>query len=298
LRSLLATIRPARLDFADYHYYGAPELAYATFQQAQQAAGPLPLFIGETGFSTAPSNAKAVAGLGTSAPSLEAYQDYYYRMVQYAATTLRLPPVAIWTFTDFVPGSISSASPTSAEYDFGLYHAYGSPKPIVASLAREFAQGSVELWFNQGFERCSYGVPYIWQRLDKGAGFFSCDTTVAHGGQASVRISHSSGNTSDGPAFVVCPPLAGPLTGSVYTVTAWARGSNLTGSTQIALVWFDANAQEVGSTTSQALPTGTTGWMRLTARGGAPGGAAYVQIRLESANNQGAAWFDDVSFQR
>jgi hypothetical protein len=296
LHALMVALRAALPDFADYHYFDAAELAYSAFQQAAQAVAPLPLFIGETGFSSALSNA-TVWDLPSTTPAMEAYQDYYYRVVQHAASALGLPTVAPWTLTDFTPGSIAWTAPTSPEYGFGLYRVDGSAKPIAASVTSALVTGSVSTSFNEGFETCAGSTPALWLLFHHTQAQFACDTTVAHSGHASARISASGGDSSGVPAFYLSPPVAGLAPGRVYSATVWARGQNLTGTTQIALAWFDANNTYLGTTASVALPTGTTNWTLLTASGSAPPGSAYAQIHLKSAYNAGTAWFDDVTFQ-
>jgi hypothetical protein len=297
LHTLLASLMPIQPDFADFHYYGAAELSFTTFQRAMQAAAPLPLFIGETGFSTAPSNVAAVGGLPDTTPALEAYQDYYYRMVEYAASVLGLPPVAVWTLSDFAPGSVSWSAPNGPEYGFGLYHVDGTAKPIAASVARGYGTGTVDTSFNQDFETCAGGTPALWRLFHADQAQFACDTTVAYSGHTSARISASGGDASGVPAFFLSPPVPGLVPGRLYTASVWARGQNLTGATQVALAWFDAGGNYLGTTASGPLPTGTTAWTQLTATSAAPATAAYVQIHLKSAYNSGIAWFDDVSFQ-
>jgi hypothetical protein len=44
------------------------------------------------------------------------------------------------------------------------------------------------------------------------------------------------------------------------------------------------------------MQPGTTDWSRLRLTARAPDEAATVQIHLVSADNSGAAWFDDVAF--
>jgi hypothetical protein len=294
--ALVNALRSTPPDFYDYHYYGAAYLAYSSFQQAQQAVGSAPLFIGETGFSSAVSNT-AVGGLPDTTPALEAYENFYFRAVDIAARTLGLPQVAPWALTDFVPGSITWVSAGSPEYGFGLYHTDGSAKSVAASVSSAFGGGTVDTSFNAGFEDCVGGTPAIWQIFHSTQATFACDTSVAHSGSASARISNSSGDSTGVPAFFLSPTAAQVAAGQVHTVTVWARGQNATGTTQVALAWFDTNYNYLGTTASPALPTGTTNWTLLTASGPAPAGAAYVQIHCKSAYNTGTAWFDDVSYQ-
>jgi hypothetical protein len=294
--TIVSVLRAAPPDFYDYHYYGSASLAYSAFQQAMQAVAPASLFIGETGFSSSLSNT-GVYGLPDTTPALEAYEDYYYRAVDNAARSLGLPQVAPWTLSDFVPGSITWVPASSLEYGFGLYHTDGSAKAVAASVAGAFGGGAIDTSFNNGFEICAGGTPAIWQLFHATQATFACDTSVAHSGGASARISNSSGDSTGVPAFFLSPTVARVAPGQVHTVSVWARGQNATGTTQVALAWFDANGNYLSVTDSPALQTGTTSWTLLTASGPAPAGAAYVQIHCESAYNSGTAWFDDVSYQ-
>jgi len=74
----------------------------------------------------------------------------------------------------------------------------------------------------------------------------------------------------------------------------WARGNAATGTTQIAVSWFDINDKWLGGSSSAWLPVGTTGWTKLTVSGSAPAGSTSMQIHLKSGANTGTVWFDDV----
>jgi hypothetical protein len=224
LRALPAALQGTLPDFAEFHYYEQAELAFTLLQQAKQAAAPLPLYIGETGFSCALSN-EQVSGLPAAVGAREAYQDYYYRVVQHAAATLGLPLVALWTFTDFAPGSLSWVPPTSTEYSFGLYRVDGSARPIAASVAAAFGSGSVDTSFNAGFESCGAGLPAIWLLYHPSQARFACDATVAHNGSASTRISNCTGDASGVPAFFLSPPVAGLVSPRTCTRRASGRAA-------------------------------------------------------------------------
>ncbi len=298
LSALVAALRSSPPDFYSYHYYDSAALAFTKLQQAQQVVAPAPLFIGETGFSSAIDNSVAADnGIPNVPAALEAYQDYYYRAVQNAASQLGLGSVAPWTLNDFQPGSIASVPAGSPEYGFGLYHVDGSAKPIAASVAQYLATGTVNTTFNSGFEQCANGVPAGWQIYRANQGTFSCDSTATHSGAFAAKISQSTGDSSGVPSFTVDPIISGLVAGRTFTASVWARGSNVTGQTRIALCWFGINNQYLGQVGSAPLPAGTTSWTQLSVSASAPAGAAYVQIDLKSAYNTGAVWFDDISFQ-
>lgn len=296
LQTLVNTLRATPPDFYDYHYYGSAALAYTDLQQAREIVAPAPLFIGETGMSSALSPTSG-SGLPNTTPAREAYQDYFYRAVEHAAQSLGLPEVAPWVLSDFVPGTLTWESPTSREYDYGLFHTDGTAKPVAASVASAFGSALVDTSFNNGFENCTGGTPADWLLFHASQAQFACDPTVARSGAASARISDSTGDTSGVPAFYTSPVDAHVIAGQVYSASVWAKGANLSGTTDIALAWFDSNDNYLGTITSALLPVGATDWTQLTASGAAPAGAAYVQIHCQSAFNTGTAWFDDVTFQ-
>jgi hypothetical protein len=120
---------------------------------------------------------------------------------------------------------------------------------------------------------------------------------VAHSGRASARISHSTGDPSGTPAFFISPTDPFVAAGQLHVARVWARGRRASGRTRIALAWFSGAGTYLGSTASAPLPHGTTTWRLLTVRARAPAGSAYVQIHLESSNNTGTVWFDDVSYR-
>lgn len=118
-------------DFWDYHYYGSASSAQSTLSQIKALAAPLPLFIGETGYST--------YGTGTQAALYQA-QASYYQAVFTAASQLGLPDPAPWILYDFTPGAIPPAVKTNAaQYDFGLFQADGTAKPAAAVVEQAFS---------------------------------------------------------------------------------------------------------------------------------------------------------------
>jgi endo-1,4-beta-mannosidase len=121
-------------DFWDYHYYGSAADAYTVLRSIEALAVPRPLFIGETGYSTALMQ-------GHQAAQQQA-QAAYYRAVFTAASVLGLPAPAPWTLYDFSPGAIPPESPAAhkpAQYAYGLFHPNGTPKPAAAIVSRAFS---------------------------------------------------------------------------------------------------------------------------------------------------------------
>jgi hypothetical protein len=285
------------LDFYNLHYYGTAGLAYRTFQDARIAVGSAPLFVGETGYST--STIGKNSEHYRDAAWWEAYQDQYFRTVGYAARAAALPPPAPWILSDIKPGAMppSKAASNPAEYSFGLYRTDGTPKPAAAAIRTIFAGDPIDMSFNNGFEDTSPpGPPRLWSLWQSHFASFATDRDEHYSGAASARISHSSASKVGVPSFYLSP-VKYIEPGQNYMASVWSKGRDATGATHIALAWFDANGKYLSTDASPRLPPGTTDWTQLNVTARAPTDAAYVQIHLVSANNQGTAWFDDVAFE-
>jgi endo-1,4-beta-mannosidase len=128
----LGTVRP---DVYSFHFYASDaSVAPATFYWAGRIAAPTPVFIGETGLSTADSQTATVD------PTAEHAQDVFFQKVEGATAMLGLPPAAPWTLWDFAPGTLCACAP-GYEYHFGLLRLDGSPKPAYTTIKRFFSTG-------------------------------------------------------------------------------------------------------------------------------------------------------------
>ncbi len=284
------------LDFYDLHYYGKAALAYHTFKQARMVVGSMPLRIGETGYATYDPEDTSD---GTDARWRESAQAVFFRTLALAAQENNLPPVAPWILWDFVPDAVPTtrSTPRPSLYAYGLLRVDGTEKPAMATIRSIFAGDALDTRFNNGFEETSNGtMPTSWKLWRSELAQFTRDMTVYHSGDASVRISRSSGAQDGYPAYYVAPikPIVGD---SYYTADAWVRGADATGTTRITLAWFDAKGGFMSSTSSGSLATGTTDWQQLVVGAQAPSDAVMVEIHLVSANNRGDVWFDDVTFE-
>jgi Cellulase (glycosyl hydrolase family 5) len=292
LGALVRSLATSPPNLYDVHYYGDAADAYATLAQAKDIVGNVPLFVGETGFATSPAYGWA-RGLQPDARSLESYQDYYFRMIEYAARKLGLPDAAPWILYD-MPGQ----GGTRWGYHMGILHANGSPKPAAATLARVFAGDRLGTSFNNGFEQSTGrpAVPTIWRRWLPRDAHFSIDRHVAHSGAVSALIAHAAGNHLTGcPAYSVAP-ITAVLPYKSYTLRAWARGRRVTGKTRAVIVWTDSAGRFISSISSAPLPPGNTTWKRLSVTSTPPAEASAVEVNLQSCEDSGSAWFDDVSF--
>ena len=297
---LIANLGTAQPDFYDIHqYYGAPYEDYYQIHGAQRAAQVqgLALFIGETGTSTLAADYAGIS-IPQTQVSYEDYQDFTYRFAFHVTSRLNLPAAAPWVLWDFAPNTVDWVTSDSDQYDFGLYRVDGTAKPAAATVAAFFQDGSVSESFNNGFEEQIPGttvLPALWQIYESGLGHFASDTTVAHTGNASVKIWDSSSSSSGNPSFFTYP-IAGVDAGTTRTASVFVKGSNATGTTQICLAWFGSDFSYLGNDCDGSV-SGTTAWSQISVSGTAPAGVAFVEIFLTSADNTGTVWFDDVAFK-
>jgi hypothetical protein len=124
----------APLDVADIHFYGNEATAYNYMLAAKRAAGSLPLFVGEIGFS--------VAGDGAVSPwAADLLQAHWFSVVFAAARAAGVATPAPWTLYDFERGAIPT-DPNIRQYYYGLYTATGQALPSVSVVKEAFAQSA------------------------------------------------------------------------------------------------------------------------------------------------------------
>ena len=286
-------------DFWDLHYYSSDGLAYSTMDAAIEAAAPLPLFVGETGFATTGDGAPP--GLPTGEPSLEAYQAHYYQTVEQAALSLGLGAAAPWTLYDFTQSAIPSQQQPD-QYTFGLLQTNGTPKPAAAVIRQLFQSGDVSDAFNSDFSQAvatpQGELPAVWRLWEPDQAHFAQDSAVGHDAPGSASISDSLGSDANMPAFYTVPVQPRIVPGCQYRVTVWVRGQAATGTTVVNVSWFNKQGVFMTGSDSAPLGPGDTDWTELAATGTAPTGAAFAEIWLKSAEDSGTVWFDDVTWTR
>ncbi|BCY08205.1 cellulase family glycosylhydrolase [Actinoplanes sp. L3-i22] len=278
LRDVLGDVT---LDYYDFHFYGESEKALTDIVRARAAVAPNLMVIGETGLST-----------GVGSPGEQAA---YLARVFRAAAVAGVRSVSPWTLTDFTEGSIPAGSMVAtlpAQYQFGLYRTDGTAKPA-AAVVRSAWSGteSAEDVLDLSFEQDNTDSP--WRDNFPEGGVAQQTDEVAHAGSRSVRFS-GTGRSSRGLPSLRISPVTPVVGGQTWTASAWARGADATGTTEIALSWFDADGRWIRQDRSARLPRGTTDWTRLTVETVAPDDAAGVQLHLKSGDNLGSVWFDDV----
>ncbi|MFD0522464.1 hypothetical protein [Paractinoplanes durhamensis] len=117
---------------------------------------------------------------------------------------------------------------------------------------------------------------------------------MARTGKWSVALTRTGKTAAGSPSYRVSPIV--PIKpGQKWHAEAWARGNATTGTTQVAVSWFDAKDAWIGGATSATLPTGTVNWTKLSVDSTAPAGATSMQVHLKSGGNTGTVWFDDVA---
>lgn len=291
LTELKTALSASPPDFYDLHVYGPAGAAYSVMAAAKAVVAPAQLYIGEVGASS------HVDGAASSPALAEAQQDQDLRTVEWAAQANGLPAPAVWTYQDLDRAGVPpAANLADSGYQFGLFRTDGTSKPSATTLAAAFGRGIIDTGFNGGFEASDGGQPALWQRYRPSEGHLAWDPTVAHSGAASVRLSHTTGDSTGAPSFYVTPVVSPLQVGQHFHVGTWARGASATGLSVVSVSWFGAGYTYLGRSDSAPLPLGTTGWTPLEAVATVPPGALYGQVFVKSFNNRGTVWFDDVTF--
>jgi hypothetical protein len=281
MAKIKAALAATPLDYFDFHYYGNSERALANIRRAQAAVAPTPIVIGEVGLNTLQNS--------------EGEQAAFLARVFEGATAAGVQSVAPWTLNDFATGAIPSSNTarTPAQYTYGLYRTDGTAKPAAAVVRAEWTGTALPTdLLDTGFEAAAGQGP--WRSFMPELGLAVRTQSAAHSGRWSISFTGTGRTTAGLPSYRLAPIT--PVTaGAKWHAEVWARGSTATGTTQIALSWFDINDVWLGGASSAALPPGTTGWTKLVVDQVAPAGATSMQVHLKSGANQGTVWFDDVT---
>ncbi|GAA4963299.1 hypothetical protein GCM10025331_63800 [Actinoplanes utahensis] len=282
MTKIKSSLAETPLDYYDFHFYGSSERALAEIRKAQAAVAPSPIVIGETGVS--------------SAVVSEGEQGAYLARVFRAATVAGVGSVSPWTLNDFAAGAIpanSSVSTMPAQYKFGLFRADGTAKLAATVVRYAWTTGTLpNSILNLGFEAAENESP--WRQANTAAGIPVVTTEMPRLGSRSVRFSGTT-RTAAGLPSLVTSPITPVQAGYRWRAEAFARGVDATGTTEIALSWFDVNGKWISQNLSNRLPAGDTTWTKLVVEATAPAGATSVQLHLKSGDNSGTVWFDDVA---
>jgi hypothetical protein len=280
MAKIKAALASTPIDYYDFHFYNNSERALATIRQALAAVSPAPVVIGETGLNTLQNT--------------EGEQAAFLARVFEAAKLAGVHSVSPWTLTDFATGAIpdSAVAKLPAQYNYGLYRTNGAAKAAAAVVKAEFTGTALPATLTDyGFENAVGLTP--WRPFMPELGGAVKTTAAARTGKWSVSLTDTGKTAAGTPSYRVAP-IQPVQSGQKWHGEVWARGNASTGTTQIAVSWFDLNDKWLGGTNSSSLPAGTTTWTKLTVDGVAPAGSASMQIHLKSGDNSGTVWFDDV----
>ena len=302
VRDLRALVRGlgtgSQPDFFTAHYFtGGGELAGSRFRQLQQAAAPVPLWIGELGYPTS-ATVSGYWSLPLTRSAQEAAQSHFLKTSFAASRQLGLPAPGIWILDDFAAGAIpaSDVSPREPEYTFGLFRADGSPKHA-AVIVRGLFAGRRDLGFNGSFEQLvlledGARQAAMWAAIGLNRLSADRDGTVAHTGVASLRLAATE------PAYgqvQVAPVETGVRAARCAEATAWSTGHAAAGRVRLMIGWFDGGFRRIARTSSWlSLDDGR--WSRARVRTCPPNRAVFARVVVEAVALNGVAWVDDVTF--
>ena len=123
------------------------------------------------------------------------------------------------------------------------------------------------------------------------------DTTEARAGQASIRFraagERACVSLAEEHAVAVKP-------GETWKFGAWVRVTDATGETCLALDGYGGSAKVARLASSRKLGGTTPGWVFRWVLADVPGDGTVTHLRptLNSDDNSGTAWFDDVKLTR
>ncbi|MGK5678344.1 cellulase family glycosylhydrolase [Actinoplanes sp. URMC 104] len=277
IKTLLAA---TPVDYYDFHFYTNSERALAVIKNAQAAVAPAPMVIGEAGLNTLQNT--------------EGEQAAFLARVFEGAEAAGVQSVAPWTLNDFTQGAIpsSAVSRIPAQYSYGLYRTDGTAKPAAAVVKAGWANTAMPAsLMDPGFELTAGQSP--WRAYMPELGLAVKTQSMARTGKWSVSMTNTGKTAAGSPSYRVSP-VTPVKSGQKWHGEVWARGNAATGTTQIALSWFDVNDKWLGGASSTWLPVGTTGWTKLVVDGVAPAGSTSMQVHLKSGENKGTIWFDDA----
>ncbi|MGO4533602.1 hypothetical protein [Leifsonia sp. 2MCAF36] len=141
---------------------------------------------------------------------------------------------------------------------------------------------------NAGFE-AGGATPFAWAPQPwANNGTLARDTTQAHSGTASARL------TSTGGSIVVGPAGRTKVAAGQFTVSAWLKTNGLAASPKIDVLFWDATGKLAGGDHNFFAAPGTTGWQQVTGTFTIPDGAVEFEVWMVVANGE-SAWFDDIS---
>jgi hypothetical protein len=158
---------------------------------------------------------------------------------------------------------------------------------IQPELDKNVSPGGTDV-MNPGFEVGST-VPAGWMSPGwANKGTFSRDTSVAHSGAASLKL------TANASGSLLVAPSSRTRTGpGQLTFSCWVKAVPTVVSAHINLLFWNAQNVFIGGDHNVYRPTGSGEWQRLEATIQVPEGAVEFEFWMATANGD-TAWFDDI----
>jgi len=148
---------------------------------------------------------------------------------------------------------------------------------------------------NPGFEVGTAGWSIA---KNRGTGTVVVDTTVAHGGDASVKVTADPlpGNPAGSVVGVTLGASSRPIIGSgTYRVSVWCRNGGVSGlGPYLDVLYYNDAGTIVKSDQKFYASAATQDWQQISATLATPAGATRMRIDLR-VEGIGTAWFDDVA---
>lgn len=112
----------------------------------------------------------------------------------------------------------------------------------------------------------------------------------------------TAGGGGTGRVFVSLPQVTQVMGGATYTLSSYMRAATVARAWNVRFTWLNASADVISTTAYTSLGSNATGsWTRLAKTVTAPPSAAYVDVRIESAESLPANeqhYFDAGMFER
>lgn len=154
----------------------------------------------------------------------------------------------------------------------------------------------VNLAPNPGFEAAEGGdLPDGWQRETAGTPQvgFARDTTVAHTGAASARLTRPA---TDHPSWPALETQFAVQPGQCYRLEVWLKTRAVDRLAYLAADYLTATGARLAFTAGPGA-SGTTDWRLVVCHAVIPNGAVGMKLRL-ILYGAGTAWFDDLRVTR
>jgi parallel beta-helix repeat protein len=149
---------------------------------------------------------------------------------------------------------------------------------------------------NPGFEAGS-ATPLNWGFTTKNGNTPVLDSTIAHTGTKSVRISISG--TTDTISGEVLSDYITSASGTTYTFAAWGKSQGAAGTNNPAVRVAEYNENKIWlRQTNLHFPKGTVDWNQLQTTFTTGADTAYINVYANIWNGIGTFWVDDISLTK